>query len=433
VTFTIASVIYKKELCEALRGRRTLFIVLGLPLLFYPILTFFMKQLHESHAAIEAARVSEITVWGPLPIALEQRLTSKQDIMLTFWGHVPPDIRRALENGNISTPVLDAEDQEINQNSGSEIPIVEVARKEILEHKTDAVVIAWPDLSKKITSGGFGVVSILFDSLRPESVRARDRVANLVHSYCSGLLAKREKELGLEEGFSMGLKLHRQNVTRPSRESGQLLGLVLPFLLILVSAVSGFHAAIDMTAGEKERGTLPTLLCAPLQALEVIAGKLAAAWTVAIISTIVNLIGAYLALSRLSLSQIAGAVSLPTYLAGFSLILPITMMFTALFLTIGILVNTVRDAQNLLTPVLASLLFPLMVAMIPGLELNASVALVPILGMALLFKGVFIAEWHATAAVLVVTSSLIYAGLAVIFAAYVFDRMFSASSSNRSF
>jgi hypothetical protein len=125
VTFTIASVIYKKELCEALRGRRTLFIVLGLPLLFYPILTFFMKQLHESHAAIEAARVSEITVWGPLPIALEQRLTSKQDIMLTFWGHVPPDIRRALENGNISTPVLDAEDQEINQSSGSEIPIVE--------------------------------------------------------------------------------------------------------------------------------------------------------------------------------------------------------------------------------------------------------------------------------------------------------------------
>lgn len=81
-------------------------------------------------------------------------------------------------------------------------------------------------------------------------------------------------------------------------------------------------------------------------------------------------------------------------------------MFTALFSTIGIFMNTVREAQNLLTPVL---------------------------GMALLFEDLFTPEWHATAAVLAVTSSLIYARLAVIFAASVFDRMFPASSGKRSF
>jgi ABC-type Na+ efflux pump permease subunit len=62
-----------------------------------------------------------------------------------------------------------------------------------------------------------------------------------------------------------------------------LVGMLLPYMLILFSAMSGFYAAIDMTAGEKERGTMQTLLCAPVESLEIISGKFFAVWTIATI------------------------------------------------------------------------------------------------------------------------------------------------------
>ncbi|NUO84344.1 CPBP family intramembrane metalloprotease, partial [candidate division KSB1 bacterium] len=141
-----------------------------------------------------------------------------------------------------------------------------MAQQALLKRDIDAVLILWPGFEEKTGSGEAGVATILFDSVRPESGKARDRVTDVLRQYREDLLKLRERQRGLSAGFATGVQLQSQNVATEQRKSGMLIGMLLPYMLILFSAMSGFYAAIDMTAGEKERGTMQTLLCAPLQA-----------------------------------------------------------------------------------------------------------------------------------------------------------------------
>lgn len=75
------------------------------------------------------------------------------------------------------------------------------------------------------------------------------------------------------------------------RQIGNILGQALPVLFIMLAALGAFVTAVDMTAVEKDRATMQTLLCAPIRSLELVSGKFLAVWTVSLLSGAANIVG----------------------------------------------------------------------------------------------------------------------------------------------
>jgi sodium transport system permease protein len=425
----ILSTIFRKEFTEALRDRRTIFMMIGLPILMYPLLMIGLTRLQEGQQAAQTARISRVAVWGKLPAGLAERMGKAGKSELLPWAGAPEKVRGALEMGQLQPPPtppmeLDAEDElDKKPKKMPDTDWARAAQKAILDRQADAVLLAWPGFEDKLDKGELGVVSILFDSVRPESRKARDRVSDQLRLYRTELQKQREQANKLASGFATGIEMQNTNVASEQRKSGMLVGMLLPYMLILFSAISGFYAAIDMTAGEKERGTMQTLLCAPVESLEIIAGKFGAVWSIAMIGTVVNLISLALTFSRIKLLP-GTQMSIPftSYLVAFLMLVPISLMINAVFLAVGAFAKDFKDGQNFLTPILMGLIVPLVATMTPGIELNGYLAFVPIVNIALLIKGVFLGEWSADMLFLVMLSSLCYASLALVFAARVFER-----------
>jgi sodium transport system permease protein len=213
-----------------------------------------------------------------------------------------------------------------------------------------------------------------------------------------------------------------RTVASRQRELGGVIGSLLPLLLITISASGGFYAAIDLTAGEKERNTMQTLLCAPVRSTEIIVGKFLAVWTVVMVSGLANVVSMAVTFARMGSSL--GGLSLPasTYALAFLALLPVTFTVSGLFLAVAVFARDFKDGQNMLTPVLLVLMVPVAVTMIPGFDLDAATSFVPIVNVALLIKALFIGEVRAQALFLTLLASALYAALAMIFAARVFAR-----------
>ncbi|MBI5280904.1 MAG: CPBP family intramembrane metalloprotease [Candidatus Solibacter usitatus] len=421
-------IIFRKELLEALRDRRTIFMMIGLPILLYPLLMIGMSRLQEGQEAAQTARASRVAVWGELPAELEARLLKPGKMELLGWKGAPQGIRDGLKASRLDAPPTppfdyDADDRPAKPPKLPDADWARAAQKAVLEREADAVVILWPRFEERMKGGDKAVASILYDSVRAESRKARDRVSDQLRLYRMDLQRERERQRGLPAGFALGVEIQSNNVASEQRKSGLLVGMLLPYMLILFSAMSGFYAAIDMTAGEKERGTMQTLLCAPVEALEIIGGKFLAVWSIAMIATVVNLLSLAMTFTRLKLLP-GMEVSAPpsSYLVAFLMLIPISLMVNAVFLAVGAFAKDFKDGQNFLTPILMSLLAPLTVTMTPGIELNGYLAFVPVVNIALLIKGVFLGEWAADMLFLVLLSSLCYASIALVFAAHVFER-----------
>ncbi len=423
VVFTIV----RKELTEALRDRRTLFMMIALPILLYPLLILGLSRLQEGQQAATAARTSKVALWGEVPAEIRERLTAKGKVELLPWAGATEAVRAGLTMRQLTPPPtppldLDAPDQPPKPRKMPETAWAKAAQQAILDRKADAVLIAWPGFADRTAKGELGVASILFDSVRDNSRKARDRVSDVMRLYRLDLQRQREQKLGLAPGFATGIELQSTNVATEQRKSGMFIGMLLPYMLIMFSAMSGFYAAIDMTAGEKERGTMQTLLCAPVESLEIIGGKFLAVWSIAMIATVVNLLSLALTFSQIKLPGMQMSVTPSSYLIAFLMLIPISLMINSIFLAVGAFAKDFKDGQNFLTPILLGLLAPLSVTMTPGVELDGYLAFVPVVNIALLIKGVFVGEWAVDMLFLVLISSFCYASLALVFAASVWEK-----------
>ncbi|MCL4795975.1 MAG: ABC transporter permease subunit [Bryobacteraceae bacterium] len=426
--FRILSIIFRKELVESLRDRRTLFMMVGLPILLYPLLIFGMSRLQESQQEAQQQRESNVAVWGAMPDELAARFRDAPRLGILPWAEVPAGVRQALEAGTVEPPPVEPPRREADDRDAKPKPLpteawARAAQQAILDRKADAVLILWPGFSSSVAGGAAGRATILYDSVRPDSTTARNRLSDELRLWRIELTEARVRERGLPQGFHQGLEYESQNVAPQKRQAGMFLGMMLPYMVILLSVMSGFYASIDVTAGEKERGTMQTLLCAPVEALEIVGGKFLAVWTITLLGTTVNLISLSLVFSRVKLIPgMEMQIGAPTVLLAFVLLLPISMMVTALFLAVGAFARDFKDGQNYLTPIMMGLIFPLVATMQPGIELNAHLAFVPVVNIALLIKAVFLGEWMADMVFLVMISSICYAAIALVFAAQVFER-----------
>ncbi len=418
-----------KELVETLRDRRTLLMMIGLPVLVYPLLMMGLARLQESQEAATEARRSVVATWGDTAPALDAALRAEAARLdVRPWLEAPDDLRRAFDDGS-ARPAAAAPGEAAAGSERRNGPVLyerenavmAAARALLTSRRADAVIVTWPGFQQALDAQDQAPVTLYFDSVRDDSRAARERVETVVAGYRASLLATRLRAKDLPPGFAEAVDLLRRDVAPAARRAGYLMGSLLPFILVSLSLFGGFYAAIDLTAGEKERGTMQTLMVAPLRSSEIVAGKFLAVWVVGLTAAFANVGSLSLTVARL---LPGGQFSIAPSAFGLAalLLVPITMTTSALFLAVAAFAKDFKDGQNFLTPIYMLIALPAGVTMLPAVELNAWTSFVPVVNIALLVKAVFSGELRHDLLFLVLLSSGLYAMLAIALAARVFAR-----------
>jgi ABC-2 type transport system permease protein/sodium transport system permease protein len=194
-------------------------------------------------------------------------------------------------------------------------------------------------------------------------------------------------------------------------------------ILILMTITGAVYPAIDLTAGERERGTLEILMAAPLPRLSLLLAKYAAVVVVATLTALMNLGSMTATLLVLgSHSRAFGEIPLSPLLLVevFGLLLLFAAFFSAVLLALTSFARSFKEAQAYLIPLMLLSLIPGMLSLFPALPLAGVLLLVPLLNTVLLARDILAGYADPLAALVVVVSTLVYALVAIAVAAQLF-------------
>ncbi len=261
-----------------------------------------------------------------------------------------------------------------------------------------------------------GELDRFFRDLRERTVRER--------------LAARGLPAGLVEPFTIA----RENAAPPEKVGGNLLGGIVPYVIVLLCFTGAMYPAIDLTAGEKERGTIETLLCSPVDRTALVLGKfltVLAASLATMFCTMLSM-GACLLLGGTLLAGGGGggggagglALSLDPFgaVGVFVMVLPVAVLFSAVLLAVALFARSHKEAQTYVSPMVVVIVLPAMMGMLPGVELNVGLACVPILNVSLACKEMLSGVWHWGYLALIFGSTAVYAAAAIAAAVALFKR-----------
>ena len=382
-----------KELRETVRDRRTMLMMLVLPTLLYPAMLVLVQQL---------------AIFGQRQL-----------------GAAPARVAVAGADARL-VRFLDA-DSAIRV-FGAESASVAAVR----EGRVEAAVL----VGGAAAADGTREARILFDASEDRSQRARQLAADRLEAWGDTLLAGRLRSAGLPASFAAPLAVADSSVATAEEAGGYALGRFLPLLLVMMTLLGAFYPAIDMAAGEKERGTLETLLTAPVPASEIVAGKFAAVAIIGMAAAVANLTSMLLTFQS-GIFRFGTAAQIRfTLPAGAALLvllalIPLSVLFAATFLGLAVRAQSFKEAQNALTPAQLGATLPLLVVTLPGIDFTPALAVVPVVGVAMFFRELMAGGAPMLPSLLAVLSTIGYAALALVFAARAFGReevLFGAGS-----
>ena len=195
--------------------------------------------------------------------------------------------------------------------------------------------------------------------------------------------------------------------------------------------MGAMNPAMDLTAGEKERGTMETLLCCPAARTDIVLGKFLMVLTGSLAAMACSLLsmGITIAAVGASLGGRTGAPGgfAPTIdtvgiLGVMALVIPVAVLFSAILLTVSLFAKTMKEAQTYAAPMIFVVILPAILGMLPGVELNYRLALVPILNISLVCKEMLSGVWHWGYIAVIFGSTALYAALALAVAVRMFRR-----------
>ena len=374
-----------KELRETIRDRRTLFMMLVLPTLLYPALLVLVQQL----------------------AILGQKRLGAEPAKVAVAGADPALVR--FMDGDSAIRVFSAESA-----------TVAAVREGTVEA---AVILA----AAPAEANGSRPARILYDASDDRSRRALDLADARLDAWGDTLLAVRLRSAGLPATFAAPLAVADSSVATAEEAGGYALGRFLPLILVMMTLLGAFYPAIDLAAGEKERGTLETLLTAPVPAHEIVAGKFAAVTLIGMAAAAANLVSMLLTFQSGLFRFGPGTQIRFTLPAGSALLVmmalvPLAVLFAATFLGLAVRAQSFKEAQNALTPAQLGATLPLLVVTLPGIDFTPALALVPVVGVAMFFRELMAGDAPLLPSILAVLATIGYAALALVFAARAFGR-----------
>jgi sodium transport system permease protein len=420
-------IVYFKELKDILRDRRTLYSMILMPILLYPLLSIGMGALVGSQIEKMEATRQPVTILGEEhspAVARAIRESNKFEI-------IPADsLRQGMLDLAAQDSTLDRET--INRLFTDEVVTVPdsvrgpIFSRAIDERLVRAVVRISPGFDNKIAAGDSVVLDILYDKSDAKSETAGDKLRDWAVEYRDSMVTTTLTDLGLDNSVIKPFWILRSNVASKSRMGGMILGMMLPYMLLILAIVGGMYPALDMTAGEKERNTLETLLAAPLSRFDIAAGKFLTTFTASMVSMMLALtsmtLTAKYGFASMAGGKIAIGLSADSVFWLLFLMVPAATMFSAMMIAVAIAAKSYKEGQSYLTPILMLVILPAMVSFIPGFELTGGWLFVPIVNICLTLKEVAMGTYKVWRILVVFGSTTVYALVALFVAQRIFER-----------
>jgi sodium transport system permease protein len=390
-------IVYRKELTEALRDRRTLITTFLVPLLMIPVLGAGFT--------------------GVMSAVIGSAKKEKPKIMI-IGGEDSPGVVEALRKN----PKINA------------VPTSDDWKNLVVDKKIRAAVEIPPNFQTDLAKGQAGTVRIYIYGGEMKSEFAAANIESFLKEYRDSVVTERLVTNHLPGELLKPFAVRRQNIAPPEKEAGAILGGIIAYMLILMCLNGAMHPAIDLTAGEKERGTMETILSSPVSRTHLVLGKfllvMTASLTTAVLlmfsvsvsSTVLQKSGALNQmvdegepLPQLSLGPAAAASVIV-------MAIPLSVLFSAGLFTIALFAKSHKEAQSYIAPLMFLVVIPAISAMLPGVELTPKLAVVPLLNVSLLCKELITGEYHWNYIILIFVSTCVYAAGALYLAVKMFQR-----------
>jgi sodium transport system permease protein len=384
-------IIYLKELLDTIRDRRTLIAMIVVPLLLSPVMIIGIGWFSTSETKKMAEEPARIVVIGK--------------------GNAPKLYELISKSPQI----------EVKEKSN---PKQALANKEI-----QAILEISNGFESKVEQSEQATLSLIFDAAVMKSGVARGKLVGLLENYKKDVINQRFEIRKIEQSILTPFTINEQNVASEEKMAGMILGLLLPYMVIILALTGAMYPAIDLTAGEKERGTMETLLVSPATRFELVTGKFLTVFTASMITAILATTSMFVTFSigMSLLNEIAKGLTFSIQFgAVFTMLLlmvPVTMIFSAVLISIAIFARSYKEAQSYISPLMILVILPVIIPMIsPGMEINARLAFVPIMNVSLILKDVFLGSYKWGYISLIFLSTALYAAIALFIATRLFKK-----------
>ena len=372
--------IFRKEMLDTLRDRRTLITMLVMPLVLIPLLI--------NVAASVAVSKSESAKEKDLRIA----------IAISEEG---ADLIRQIENRKDARIYKDIEPYEYKDLIRSD--------------SIDLGIVVEEGFDAAIAAGKTGQILVYYNSTDQIPY---GRLQTTLDSYYESQLKSRLDSLSANKATITPTAIEKIDAYTQQESIGKTIGGFLPYIFVLFCLVGAMYPSIDLFTGEKERGTLETILTVPASRFQILLGKMMTVVISGVLSGGLAILGLYLTFQinpdipsafRNVLAEILQPQSIALIIL---MLIPLTIFFSGILIPASIYSRSFKEAQSLIQPMLIVVIIPLaVIASIPGLSLNFGLALIPVVNVGLASIDIIAGTINYSLLAVVFVSLIVFAGI----------------------
>ena len=391
--------IYLKEMKEVLRDRRTLVFMLVMPTVLVPLLMNLLIG---------------------FVVKAEKKARTETLTFAVFGAEYLPELADEFnEETGFKEVTLSSED--------------EIASA-IEQNKIKFTLVIPEKASERLDNGEQVSVKLYYNNASAASM-VRNRAGNVIQQLGKKLRSNRLAALGLDtsekrENLINPIIIEEQGTADMREILGERMGGMLPYLFIIFCLLGSMYPAIDLGAGEKERGTLETLLLAPIQRYQIVLGKFFVVFTTGATAALLSLtsIGIMLTIKvkqipgELELHDVFASVSVLDLVLIASMLIPTAAIFAAVLLSISIYAKSFKEASSYCGPLNFLAIVPAIIAVLPIVKLDWYWAMVPITNISLAIKELIKGTMNYNMLFAILGSSVVIAGALLLFCTKWFER-----------
>jgi sodium transport system permease protein len=382
------AIVYRKEMLEAMRDRRTLISTIVVPILLFPVLTVGM---------------------GYAAVSLIGEANRQPARIMILGGQDAPAVVVGLKNTKNLIVVAESADY-----------VSQISNKKIR---------AAVEIPTGLQADGDGnlAVKIYIYAGDLKSASAASRIEKFFTEYRDSIARERLAAEKLPASLLKPFEIKQQNVVSAEKVAGETVGGIIPYLVIIMCLTGAMYPAMDLTAGEKERATMETILSSPISRTHLVLGKFLLVLTASLVTAALSVtsMGVSSWVIQRFQDQTSGIhvkIGLIAVLSVFMVALPLAVLFSATLITIALFAKSYKEAQSYISPLMVVVIVPAVAAMLPGVELTPRLSLVPILNVSLLCKELIAGNYHWNSIALIFLSTCVYAVAALFIAVKMFQR-----------
>ncbi|WP_343636152.1 ABC transporter permease [Fluviicola sp.] len=363
--------VFKKELRDTLRDRRTVMMMIVIPTLVFPMIMSIFMSVSESFQKKAAEKKVKIGLVSNQVGSLEADLLKVPEVL----------------GKKEFIPFTDT------------LSLIQAIREDSIQ-----VGIYVPNNAEQLKSAMKPIsVTVFHDGTDLGMKERADAYLTFVQENWK---KQRYAELKIDEAKITPFVMAYSNVASSKEMIGKLAGGFLPYLFIAFGFMGCMFPAIDLFTGEKERATIETLLTTPVPRWKILFGKMGVVVLSGLLAATFNLLGIYLSIEVLNLVkdpvvlQAIKDILSPTFIVMlYALLCPLIIFFAGIMIPISVRAKSFKEAQSIISPLNLLIILPAMVGFFPGVELNEVTALIPVVNIVLATKELIAGtlEWHLVA------------------------------------